>query len=452
MPDFVPHTHEDVVQMLEFLGLKSTEELFSAIPEAIRLAGGLALDKGLSEADVAAELARIGQRNLTTGAERNGLVCFAGGGSYDHEIPAVTRALAGRSEFVTAYTPYQPEVAQGVLEALFEYQTFISRITGLPISNSSLYDGSAALVEAVNLAVAETHSSRVIVSTGIHPNWRRVLATFAKGTGHEIEEVRLVDGLTDWNSVPGDKGGCVVVGFPNYVGAIESLAKARSLADRLGALLVVCQDPVSAGLLHSPGLHGADVVVGEAQAFGTALSFGGPYLGFFACAERLVRRLPGRLVGETIDLGGTRSYVTTLRAREQDIRREKASSNVCTNETLMAITAAIQLGWLGTEGIREIAIAGARAANYARGCFADDPDISFATHAPMFREFALRLPIPASEAIDRLLDEGYLAGIALREGYEGTDLEETMLLAFTERRTKEEIDHFASALRKVVRR
>ena len=452
MPDFVPHTQEDIAQMLGFLGLESTDELFRAVPAAIRLAGGLDLAPGLSEADVSVELATIGQRNLATGIAGSGLVCFAGGGAYDHEVPAVTRALAGRSEFVTAYTPYQPEVAQGVLEALFEYQTFISRITGLPISNSSLYDGSAALVEAVNLSVAETRSSRVIVSAGIHPHWRRVLATFAKGTGHEIEVVRLVDGLTDWDSVLGDQGGCVVVGFPNYVGAIESLSKARSLADRLGALLVVCQDPVSAGLLQSPGSHGADVVVGEAQAFGTALSFGGPYLGFFACADRLVRRLPGRLVGETVDLGGTRSYVTTLRAREQDIRREKASSNVCTNETLMAVTAAIQLGWLGTAGIREIAIGGARAANYARKCFSQVPQISLATTAPMFREFALRLPIPASVAIDRLLEEGYLAGIALNEGYEGTDLEETLLLAFTERRTKVEIDHFVTAVQKVVSR
>ncbi|HUY06665.1 MAG TPA: aminomethyl-transferring glycine dehydrogenase subunit GcvPA [Acidimicrobiales bacterium] len=449
MPDFVPHTREDMDRMLKFLGLNSTDELFASIPAAIRLAGGLDLESGLSEADVAVELATIGAANLATGTGGTGLVCFAGGGAYDHEVPAVTRALAGRSEFVTAYTPYQPEVAQGVLEALFEYQTFISRISGLPISNSSLYDGSAALVEAVNLAVAETGSSRVLVSTGIHPRWRSVLATFAKGTGHQIEAVRLIDGVTDWASVTGNQAGCVVVGYPNYVGAIESLASARSLADRLGALLVVCQDPVSAGLLKSPGTGGADVVVGEAQAFGTSLSFGGPYLGFLACAERLVRRLPGRLVGETVDLTGKRSYVTTLRAREQDIRRERASSNVCTNETLMAVTAAIQLGWLGTAGIREIAIAGARAANYARKRFAEIPEIQFATAAPMFREFTLRLPIAASETIDLLLEEGYLAGIALKEGYEGTDLEETLLLAFTERRTKEEIDHFVAAVRKV---
>lgn len=450
MPDFVPHTQDDIESMLAFLGLDSTDELFRAVPSAIRLAGGLNLESGVSEADVTEKLAVIGARNLATGTAASGLVCFAGGGAYDHEIPAVTRALAGRSEFVTAYTPYQPEVSQGVLEALFEYQTFISRITGLPISNSSLYDGSAALVEAVNLSVAEARSSRVIVSAGIHPHWRRVLATFARGTGHEVEQVKLVNGLTDWDSVAGDQGGCVIVGFPNYVGAIETLSKARSLADRLGAILVVCQDPVSAGILKSPGACGADVVVGEAQAFGTALSFGGPYLGFFACSDRLIRRLPGRLVGETVDLRGTRSYVTTLRAREQDIRREKASSNVCTNETLMAVTAAIQLGWLGTAGIREIAIAGARAANYARARFAELSEVQFATTGPIFREFALRLPVAASVAIDRLLDEGYLAGIALHEGYEGTDLDETLLLSFTERRTRDEIDQFVAAVRKVV--
>ncbi len=438
--------------MLSFLGLESTEDLFAVVPPAIRLAGGLDLPMGISEADVTEQLYSIGAMNASVGVGGSGLVCFAGGGSYDHEVPAVTRALAGRSEFVTAYTPYQPEVAQGVLQALFEYQTFISRITGLEISNSSLYDGSAALVEGVNLAVAESGDSRVIVSSGVHPRWRGVLETFAAGTGHQLEVVPLNNGLTDWASVEGTNAGCVVVGYPNYLGAIESLSSARELADRLGALLVVCQDPVAAGLLKSPGELGADVVVGEAQAFGTALSFGGPYLGFFACHHRLVRRLPGRLVGETVDLDDKRSYVTTLRAREQDIRREKASSNVCTNETLMAVTAAIQLGWLGTQGIREIALAGARAARYGLQRLTEIPGVQPSCTAPIFREFSVKLPIPASLAIDRLLDEGYLAGIALLDGFEGTPYEGDLLIAFTERRTKSEIDSFADALTKVITR
>lgn len=451
MPDFVPHTHEDIRAMLDFLGLATTDELFRAVPAALRLAGGLALPDGVSEADITAQLGAIGSANSHAGIAPGGLVCFAGGGAYDHEVPAVTRALAGRSEFVTAYTPYQPEVAQGVLQALFEYQSLISRITGLEISNSSLYDGSAALVEAVNLAVAESKDATVVLSSGVHPNWRNVLRTFAKGTGHDIEVVPLVDGRTNWGSVEASNAGCVVVALTNYVGVIESIRDARALADRLGALLVVCQDPVSAGLLKSPGDVGADVVVGEGQAFGTALSFGGPYLGYFACSERLVRRLPGRLVGETADLDGRRAYVTTLRAREQDIRRERASSNVCTNETLMAVTAAIQLGWLGTAGIREIALASARAARYARSILTDISGVVAATSAPMFREFALRLPISASLAIDRLLDEGFLAGIALDQGFIGTDLEETLLLGFTERRTRSEIDAFAASLAKVVK-
>jgi glycine dehydrogenase subunit 1 len=436
--------------MLAFLGLHSTAELFDAVPSAIRLARGLDLPAGISEADISVVLNEVGSKNASVGVAGTGLVCFAGGGAYDHEIPAVTRSLAGRSEFVTAYTPYQPEVAQGVLQALFEYQTFISRITGLPISNSSLYDGSAALVEAVNLAVAETGNQKVVLSSGVHPGWRQVVTTFSKGTGHEIIPVNLKDGRTDWSGVTEQQAGCVVVGFPSYVGTLESISQARALADRIGALLVVCQDPVAAGLLKSPGELGADVVVGEAQAFGTALSFGGPYLGFFACKERLVRRLPGRLVGETVDLDDKRSYVTTLRAREQDIRREKASSNVCTNETLMAVTAAIQLGWLGTQGIREIALSSARAARYAKDVLTDIPGVELVSNAPVLREFPLRLPLPADLIIDRLLSDGYLAGIALHEGFEDTEYDGALLLAFTERRTKTEIDDFAHAVRKVL--
>lgn len=450
MPDFVPHTAAEIDKMLDFLGLNSTEDLFAAVPGALRLAKGLGIPDGVSEADIAVALESIARENSNIGTLGTGLICFAGGGAYDHEVPAVTRSLAGRSEFVTAYTPYQPEVAQGVLQALFEYQTFISRITGLAISNSSLYDGSAALVEGVNLAVADKKDSRVLVSRGIHPHWRDVLTTFAAGTGHHIELVDLEDGLTNWESVGGDHAGAVVVGYPNYVGSLESIPKARALADRLGALLVVCQDPVSAGLLVSPGSLGADVVVGEGQAFGTALSFGGPYLGFFACKESLVRRLPGRLVGETVDIAGTRAYVTTLRAREQDIRREKASSNVCTNETLMAVTAAIQLGWLGTSGIREIALACGRATRYARERLASLEGVTLATGAPVLREFALRLALPASVVVDRMLGEGYLAGIPLTEGFEGTDLEECLLVALTERRTRADIDGFAEALERVL--
>ena len=449
MPDFVPHTEADIASMLAFLGLESTEELFCAIPSALRLAGGLDLAPGISEADLFDRLSAIGAGNAHVG--RSGLVCFAGGGAYDHEVPAVTRSLAGRSEFLTAYTPYQPEVAQGVLQALFEYQTMIARLAGLPIANASLYDGAAALVEAVNLAAAETGRSKVYLSQAVHPHWRQVLSTFAKGPGHELEPLRLDAGETNFDLVDPEPAAAVVVGYPNYLGVIEDLDKARAFADRVGALLIVCQDPIAAGLLRSPGELGADVVVGEGQALGSPLGFGGPYLGLFSCRAELVRRLPGRLVGETVDVEGVRAYVTTLRAREQDIRREKASSNVCTNQTLMAVTAAIQLGWLGSAGLREVALRCARGARYCRERLSELDGVELATTPSVLREFCLRIPADPETVIERLMDDGYLAGIAIREGFEGSGLEGTLLVSVTERRSKGEIDGFVAAMEKAVR-
>jgi len=445
MGSFVPHTDADIAAMLEFLGLSGLDELYAAVPAAIRCAG-LALPEALSEADLVARLGALGARNTGAGA-----VCFAGGGAYDHEVPAVVRALAGRSEFVTAYTPYQPEVAQGVLQALFEYQTMVARLAGLEIANASLYDGAAALVEATNLAVSTTGSPRVCCSQGVNPRWVEVLRTFAHGSGHEVEVIPLAAGVTDWGGLAPGRAGAVVVAYPNYLGILEDLAAARAAADRLGAHLIVCQDPIAAGLLRSPGDAGADVVVGEGQALGNPLGFGGPYLGLFSCRAEHVRRLPGRLVGETVDVEGRRAYVTTLRAREQDIRREKASSNVCTNETLMAVTAAIQLGWLGTAGLREVALRCARGTRYCREALCAIPGVEPVFDAPVVREFALRASLEAEVIVDRLLAEGYLGGIPVREGFAGTAAEGALLVAVTERRTAAEIDGFATAFARVIR-
>jgi glycine dehydrogenase subunit 1 len=444
---YVPHTEDEVAEMLAFLGLESLDELYSAVPPALRLVGGLDLPSGLAEADVYDTLAGLAGLNRAAG-----LVCFAGGGAYDHDIPAATRALAGRSEFVTAYTPYQPEVAQGVLQALFEFQTLLSRLSGLEISNASLYDGASACVEAVNLAVAEKGRPHVLVSQGVHPHWRSVLDTFASGTGHQLREVPLAEGTTRW---PGpeeaERPAALLVQTPNHLGVIEDLRAARREADRQGALLLVAFDPVAAGLLNSPGEMGADVVVGEGQPLGMSMGFGGPYLGLFTCRQSLVRRLPGRLVGETVDTGGRRAYVTTLRAREQDIRREKASSNVCTNQTLMAITAAIQLGWLGTTGLRELALRCARGTRYCREALLRIERVEAVSEAAVLREFAVRAPVPATTLVDRLAEEGYLAGLPLTEGFEGTSYEEALLVAVTERRTKAQIDGFVAAFEKAIR-
>jgi glycine dehydrogenase subunit 1 len=463
VPDYLPHTDDELVQMLAFLGLSSLDELFAAVPEALRLGRGLALADGSPEPDVLARMESLGEANR---ARSDRLVCFAGGGAYDHEVPPVVRALAGRSEFVTSYTPYQPEVAQGCLQAVFEFQTMVARLAGLPVANASLYDGANALVEGVNLGVAASGRQTVWVSAGIQPHWRAVLRTFAAGTGHVVIDVPLENGVTRW---PGDGGGDVgdgdvpgvlVVGYPNYLGCLEDIGAARRICDATGALLVVAADPVAAALLCSPGECGADVVVGEGQALGTALSFGGPYLGLFAVAQQHVRRLPGRLVGETVDIEGTRAYVTTLRAREQDIRREKATSNVCTNQTLMAVYAAVQLGWLGTTGLREVALRCARGTRFCREAMLALAGVESLTGTtPTLREFAVRTPIPGRVAIERLADEGYLGGIALADlvgddgdgSVGGDDAIHGLLIAVTERRTRAEVEGFVRTLDKVVR-
>jgi glycine dehydrogenase subunit 1 len=467
VPDYLPHTEDEVVQMLAFLGLSSLDELFAAVPEALRLGRRLALADGSPEPDVLARMESLGEANR---ARSDRLVCFAGGGAYDHEVPPVVRALAGRSEFVTSYTPYQPEVAQGCLQAVFEFQTMVARLAGLPVANASLYDGANALVEAVNLGVAASGRQSVWVSTGIQPHWRAVLRTFAAGTGHVVVDVPLENGVTRWPADVAGAGrtggagdevpGVLVIGYPNYLGCLEDIAEARRICDATGALLVVAADPVAAGLLRSPGECGADVVVGEGQPFGTALSFGGPYLGLFAVAQKHVRRLPGRLVGETVDIEGTRAYVATLRAREQDIRREKATSNVCTNQTLMAVYAAVQLGWLGTSGLREVALRCARGTRFCREALLALAGVEPLTGAtPTLREFAVRTPIPGRLAIERLVDEGYLGGLSLADlvgddgdgSVAGDDAVHGLLIAVTERRTRAEVEGFVRTLDKVVR-
>jgi len=445
---YIPHTDEEITGMLAFLGLSSIDELFAAVPEAVKLQRALELADGAGEPDVLAHMDQYADRNR---ARNDRLVCFAGGGAYDHEIPSVTRALAGRSEFVTSYTPYQPEVAQGVLQAVFEFQTMVARMAGLPVSNASLYDGGSAAVEAVNLGVGATRRQTVWVSEGIHPHWRQMLETFAVGTGHVIRTIPLVNGVTAWPEDPSGSDelpGVVLVGYPNYLGCLEDLGSVRALCDRTGALMVVGADPLATGLLRSAGDWGADVMVGEGQAFGTTLGFGGPYLGLFACSSAHVRRLPGRLVGETVDVEDRTAYVTTLRAREQDIRREKATSNVCTNQTLMAVTAAIQLGWLGTSGLVEVATRCARATRYARQAVVAVDGVTPWADAPVLREFAVRLPVESGVVIERMADAGFLAGISLDGAVD--DGEHGLLIAVTERRTAAQIDAYAAALAKAV--
>ena len=449
MGTYIPHTDDEVASMLAFLGLSSVGQLFDVVPEALRLQRGLELADGRRGARRPGGHGGV-RRAQPSPSDR--LVCFAGGGAYDHEIPSVTRALAGRSEFVTSYTPYQPEVAQGVLQAVFEYQTMVARLAGLPVANASLYDGGSAAVEAVNLGVAASGRNTGL-GVGRRPSplapdaghlRRRHRAPAADHPPGRRRHRLARAGTTPTRSRPA----WCWSGYPNYLGCIEDLARARALCDRTGALLVVGIDPVAAGILSSAGEWGADVVVGEGQVFGTTLGFGGPYLGLFACAQAHVRRLPGRLVGETVDVEGRRAYVTTLRAREQDIRREKATSNVCTNQTLMAVTAAIQLGWLGTSGLAELALRCAQATRYARDALLAVDGVEPYAAAPVLREFALRLPVPATVVVERMADAGFLAGIPLGDDFDGGD--HGLLVAVTERRTRDEIDAYVTAMAKAV--
>jgi glycine dehydrogenase subunit 1 len=433
--------------------MNSLDDLFSQIPAAVRLSQGLDLPAGQSEPDVADYFSRLTRANKGQSAW---LTCFAGGGAYDHEVPAVVKMLGSRSEFVTAYTPYQPEVAQGVLQAIFEYQTLVSRLSGLPIANASLYDGASALVEALNMASGATQRQKMVVSSGVHPHWREVVRTFAAGTGHEVLEVPLENGRTQWDRVDLAGAGAIVAGYPNYLGVLEDLSVAKQLSVSHDALLVVAADPVAAGVLKTAGQWGADVFVAEGQPFGTPLAFGGPYLGLFACSTDQVRRLPGRIVGETVDSNDRRSFVTTLRAREQDIRREKATSNVCTNQTLMAVTAAIQLGWLGTQGLREVATRCAQGAHYLFDEATKIDGVEAVSTAPFFREFALRVPKGAKEVLRSMGENGVLGGLSVAELCHGADpsvegVEHVLLVTVTERRTREEIDHYVDTLRKAVR-
>ena len=453
MADYLPHTPDEVAQMLRFLGMDSFDQLFAHIPPAVRLSQGLDLAPGLSEPDVAAAFARLTSANR---ARASVMTCFAGGGVYDHEVPAVVKQLASRSEFVTAYTPYQPEVAQGVLQALFEYQTLVSRLAGLPIPNASLYDAATALVEALNMAAGATGRAKMVISAGVHPHWRAVATTFARGTGHEIVVVPLKDGVTDWSLVDTSGAAAVVAAYPNYLGVMEDMTGAKSIAVANDALFVLGADPVAAAVLKTAGQWGADVFLGEGQPFGTPLAFGGPFLGLFACTHEQVRRLPGRIVGETVDSNDRRSFVTTLRAREQDIRREKATSNVCTNQTLMAVTAAIQLGWLGTQGLREVATRCAQGAHYLYNEVLEVDGVTPVSTQPFFREFAVHVGKDSAAVLDEMAGAGVLGGLSVAALCDGDDPSiedgrDAVLVTVTERRTREEIDHFVDVLRKAVR-
>jgi glycine dehydrogenase subunit 1 len=423
--------------MLARIGLGSIDELFDQIPPEVRLDRPLEIPDGVSEMELVADLRDLAARDRSA----DDLVCFAGAGAYDHYVPSMVWALAGRSEFYTSYTPYQPELSQGVLQVLFEFQSMICELTGLGVSNASLYDGATALVEAVNMARAGARS-RVLVSSGVEPRYVETLRTFGRGAGYQPE-------LFPRGELPeiGEDVAAVIAQLPDRFGSLLQVRDVFGAAHDAGAHAVQVFDPLSLGILASPAELGADIAVAEGQSLGNHLNFGGPYLGILAARMDDVRRMPGRIVGATVDVDGTPGYVLTLQAREQHIRREKANSNICTNQTLMAIAATIYLGWLGPEGLVEVGRQCASRAAYAaeRLCSIDGVE-PLLPGEPFFKEFAVRLPVSAMTVRDALIGHGILAGVPLPDA-QGRAL----LVAVTEKRSRAEIDRFVAALSEVLR-
>jgi glycine dehydrogenase subunit 1 len=441
--DFLPHTPDDDRAMLDAVGVRDILELFEGVPEDVRIGDPLDVLPALSEIELMDHLRDLAERSK--GSAR--LTCFAGGGTYDHYVPAAVKALASRAEFATSYTPYQPELSQGVLQALFEFQTLVCDLYGLEVANASLYDGANALTEAVNLAVRVKKRDRAVVAGSVHPHYIDVLKTYTSGLGIAIDVLPTpAGGAIDWSDVACADAAALVVSSPNIFGVIEDVGGAATAAHRDGALLIAVTDPTAMGIFKPPGELGADVAVGEGISLGNSISYGGPGAGLFATKLDLVRQVPGRIAGETVDADGRRAFVLTLQAREQHIRRSKATSNVCTNQTLMAIAAAVHLSWLGPGGLRRLGEVCLRRAAFAADRLADLPGCRLVHSGTHFKEFVLATPVPAAELVRGLAGRGFLAGPALGRWY--PDLANCLLVAVTERRTEEEILGFAEALEK----
>jgi glycine dehydrogenase subunit 1 len=434
-------TDADREQMLATIGVGSVEELFRDIPEAVRMQGPLDIPDGKPEQEVYAYLRALAEKNVSTADE----ISFAGGGMYDHYIPALVEAIALRSEFLTPYTPYQPEVSQGTLQVMFEYQTAISELTGLPVSNASVYEGPSAVAAAGYLAKLHHGRERFVVSAGLHPHSRETLNSHCPGYGMTMEEVPLADGVTDleaFTAALSEDVSAVVLQQPNYYGAVEDLEALVAAAHAVGALVIVQADPIALSVLKAPGDFGVDVVVGEGQPLGNRLDFGGPSFGFFAAQEAFIRRMPGRIVGATTDVDGRPGYVLTLQTREQHIRREKATSNICTAQALNALMGTVYLSWLGREGFQELGQLLLQRTAYARETLAALDGVELWHEQPVVREFALQLEAPVEDVIERCAAEGVNPGLPL----EGNCL----LVAITEQRSKADIDTLARVLGEAV--
>jgi glycine cleavage system P protein (glycine dehydrogenase) subunit 1 len=435
-------TDADREEMLAAIGVSSVDELFDQVPEGVRLDRELNVPPALGEAELVRHVEELAARNVHTGAE----LSFLGGGIYDHYVPSVVDVVLSRGEFLTAYTPYQPEMSQGVLQAIFEYQTVICELTGMDVSNASGYDGATVAADAVFVAKhALPDRKTIVLAETLNPQVRQVVKTYAPGFGLEVVEVAHVNGVTAPAAIARAARDAAAVLFqqPNFLGALEPAPDLAEAANEAGALPVVHVDPMSLGVLEAPGGYGAALAIGEGQAAGNWPSYGGPHYGFLAARDDFIRRMPGRIVGETVDADSRRAFVLTLQTREQHIRREKATSNITTNQTLLALAGLATLSWLGPQGLREVGEACLALAQYARERVPLEP----AFDAQAFKEVAFRTPLPAREVIRRAREHGVHPGYALGRDYEGMD--DVLLVALTEKRTAEEVDRLADVLEEV---
>jgi glycine cleavage system P protein (glycine dehydrogenase) subunit 1 len=442
--DYIQNTPSDTADMLQRIGVASIGELFNSIPSDLRLNRPLALPPALPEQDLLAHLQSLAARNRTFDAGR----CFLGAGAYNHFVPAVVDALFSRGEFLSSYTPYQAEASQGTLQHIFEFQSMMCELTGMDVANASHYDGATALQEAVAMSIDHTERKKVVISSGVNPQYRAVVRSLFKQLGATIIEVAHVRGITPVSTLKDAAEGaaCIVVQNPNFLGGIEDLAGVAEAAHAVGALAVASVNPMSLALLKPPGECGCDIAVGEAQPLGIEMGFGGPWCGFIAAKNQYIRAMPGRIVGQTVDAEGKRGFVLTLQAREQHIRREKASSNICTNQALMALRATIYLETLGPGGLRRVAELSVRRAHELAEKLAKIENVYVAYKAPYFHEMVIELPHP-QQTLDRLLEKGFLGGLYLQPYYR--DLRDHVLMCCTERNTSADIDAFVAAFREV---
>jgi len=433
--------------MLEAIGASSIDELFDDIPEGVRLGRALELPEGKPETEVYDLLSALASRNAHAEAETS----FLGAGMYDHYVPAIVDAITSRSEFLTPYTPYQPEISQGGLQVMFEFQTAMSELTGLPVSNAALYEGPSAVASAAYLAIGATGRTKLVTSRGVHPHSRESLVTYGAGFGSALVEVPLDGGVTDAAALAesiDDETAAVFLQQPNFLGAVEDIEALGAKAKENGALVVVACDPMALSILRPPGECGADIAVGEGQPLGNRLDYGGPSFGFFCATEEHIRRMPGRIAGETTDVDGRRAFVLTLQTREQHIRREKATHNICTAQALNALGGIVHLAWLGKRGFRELGELLVRRTAYARGRLDAVDGVELLHDAPVVREFAVTLDAPVDQVLDRCAAEGIGAGYPLAREY--PEHENGLLVAITERRSKQDIDRLADSLGRAV--